>query len=281
MTIGIIGLGLIGGSIARDVRQAAFAERLIGVDLNPMHGQQALALGLVDDVQPLDVALPQAQLWIVATPVSAMKQLLPNLLDGLQDGQVVLEVGSTKAEILRTVATHPRRAQLVATHPMAGTEHAGPAAALTGLFRGKSCVLVDVMASAPRAVALAESLYRDALGMRLTYLDADAHDVHTAYVSHISHLSSFALALTVLAKERDEQQIFELASGGFRSTVRLAKSTAEMWVPIFEQNRDNILDVLDEHINTLALFRSLFIKQRFREIGELIERANDIQRILS
>lgn len=281
MTLGIIGLGLIGGSIARDVRQAAFAERLIGVDLNLAHGQQALALGLVDEVLPLDQALPQAQLWIVATPVSAMKSLLPRLLDGLHDGQVLLEVGSTKVDILRAVAMHPRRNQLVATHPMAGTEHAGPSAALTGLFSGKSCVLVDVAQSAPLAVQFAERLYRDALGMRLTYLDAAAHDVHTAYVSHISHLSSFALALTVLAKERDEQQIFELASGGFRSTVRLAKSTADMWVPIFEQNRDNILDVLDEHINTLAQFRSLLIKQRFQEIGDLIERANDIKRILS
>lgn len=281
MTLGIIGLGLIGGSIARDVRQAAFAERLIGVDLNPIHAAQAIELGIVDEVFPLDVALPLADVWIVATPVSTIQSLLPHLLDGLRDGQIVLEVGSTKADILRDVATHPRRAQLVATHPMAGTEHAGPAAALTGLFSGKSCVLVDVAQSAPLAVQFAERLFREALGMRLTYLDAEAHDVHAAYVSHISHLSSFALALTVLEKERDEQQIFELASGGFRSTVRLAKSSAAMWVPIFEQNRDNILDVLDEHINTLAQFRSLFIKQRFQEIGDLIERANDIKRILS
>ena len=190
-----------------------------------------------------------------------------------------MEVGSTKKPIVESVRNHPKRANFIATHPMAGTEFSGPDAAISGLFEGKACVLCDIEDSSEAAHTAAKALFT-ALQMRILYLDADSHDVHTAYVSHISHISSFALALTVLEKERDENQIFDLASGGFESTVRLAKSNPATWIPIFEQNRDNVLDVLDEHISVLSQFRSLLIKRNFEEFKTMIEKANDIRRIL-
>lgn len=279
MTIAIVGIGLIGGSMAISLKAKGFGTKWIGVDKNPANAQKALALGLVETVMELEAALKVADVIILSTPVNAMVELLPLVLNQVQAHQVVLDVGSTKMAILDSIKTHPNRANFIATHPMAGTEFSGPEAAIPNLFEGKSTVLVDVEASSDKAIHLAQSLY-NALNMRLVYLNAKEHDTHTAYVSHISHLSSFALALTVLEKEQDEKQIFELASGGFRSTVRLAKSSPDMWVPIFEQNRDNVLDVLDEHINTLAKFRSLLIKKDFNKIYSLIEDANDISRIL-
>ncbi len=279
MKICIIGLGLIGGSLARDFREKGLATRLIGVDKNPENGRSALALGLVDDLLPLYEALEQSDLVVCATPVDSLASLVPHLLDQSRPGQVIMDVGSTKLPVLQAVETHPNRIRFVATHPMAGTEYSGPSAALSGLFSGKTCVLCDTAHSAPEALALVQRLYRT-LGMQLIELDGAAHDLHVAYVSHISHIASFALALTVLEKEREEERIFELASGGFSSTVRLAKSNADTWIPIFQQNRDNVLDVLDEFINTVSRFRTLLIKSDFKTFDQLIRKANDIRRIL-
>lgn len=162
---------------------------------------------------------------------------------------------------------------------MAGTEYSGPEAAVPNLFDGKACVLCEVEKSDPTAVELVEEMYQT-MDMKIVRMNSEEHDVHTAYVSHISHLSAFALALTVLEKEKNEARIFELASGGFSSTVRLAKSNPNMWVPIFAQNQENLLDVLDEHINTLAQFRTCLIKKDFIKIHQLIEKANSIRKIL-
>ncbi|MFM9950312.1 MAG: prephenate dehydrogenase [Saprospiraceae bacterium] len=279
MTVTIVGIGLIGGSLAITLKENGFASRIIGVDANPSNIDKAFRRRLIDEAMPLEIAVAQSEVIIVATPVDAMLQLLPAILDLATEQQVVLDVGSTKFTLLDTLKNHPRRQRLVATHPMAGTEYSGPEAAIPNLFDGKCTVICDAADSAPDAVALAIQLY-ESIPMRVVYLDSRAHDVHTAYVSHISHISSFALALTVLAKEEDEEQIFELASGGFSSTVRLAKSSPDMWTPIFRQNRDNVLDVLDEHINQLSRFRSLLIKKDFDAFYRLIEEANDIKRVL-
>jgi prephenate dehydrogenase len=278
MKITIIGLGLIGGSLAIALRESGFATELTGVEAHPENAARALKLGLVDKIASFTEGSISADIIIVATPVNALVNLLPKVLD-LVDNQIVMEVGSTKKPIVEAVRTHPKRAQFIATHPMAGTEFSGPDAAISELFTGKACVLCDVEDSNAAAHEAAKDLF-SALKMRIVYLDSDSHDVHTAYVSHISHISSFALALTVLEKERDENQIFELASGGFESTVRLAKSNPETWIPIFEQNRDNVLDVLDEHISVLSQFRSLLIKRNFEDFHAMIERANGIKRIL-
>lgn len=279
MTIAIIGIGLIGGSLAITLKENGFAQRIIGVDKTPDNIDKALRRRLIDEGLPLEEAVAQADVVILATPVDVIVELAPRLLD-MAERQVIIEVGSTKTAVVEALRRHPRRGRFVAAHPMAGTEYSGPEAALPNLFDGKCTVLCDTEHSDPDAVETAERLFRS-IPMQLVYQDAAAHDVHTAYVSHISHISSFALALTVLAKEKDEDRIFELASGGFSSTVRLAKSSPDMWGPIFRQNRDNVLDVLDEHINQLSRFRSLLIKKDFSAFYQLMEEANAIRKIIS
>lgn len=265
--------------MAITLREKNFATKLIGVDLSETNRQKALKLGLVDEVKSLDEAIKESDIIVVSTPVDAMTTLIPDILDKINPQQVVLDVGSTKINIMESIKRHPNRRQFIGTHPMAGTEYSGPEAAIPNLFDNKCTVICDVDNSSEKAHQTALAIYK-ALNMGVTYLDSAAHDIHTAYVSHISHISSFALALTVLEKEKDEERIFELASGGFSSTVRLAKSSPDMWIPIFQQNRDNVLDVLDEHINSLAKFRSLLIKKDFKTFYELIEKANSIRRIL-
>lgn len=278
MTITIIGLGLIGGSLAITLKENGFADTIIGVDALAESESKALRRRIIDEALPLEAAIERSDLVVLATPVDVMLKLLPTILDKVEK-QVVIDVGSTKESLLNKIDAHPNRGRLVATHPMAGTEYSGIDAAIPKLYDNKYTVICDVEKSDKDAVELVERMYRS-IPMNITYLDAKSHDVHTAYVSHISHMSSFALALTVLEKERDEERIFELASSGFGSTVRLAKSSPDMWMPIFRQNRDNVLDVLDEHINTLARFRTLLLKRNYDEIYQLMEEANRIQKIL-
>ncbi len=279
MVITIIGIGLIGGSLAITLKENGFASRIIGVDQSQENLDKAIRRRLIDEDMNLAEAVALADIVVVATPVDAMLTLLPQILD-MVDQQIVMDMGSTKINILEAVANHPKRGRLVATHPMAGTEYSGPEAAIPCLFDNKCTVLCDVEQSDEDAHEVVKRLYTS-IPMRIVYLNSKEHDLHTAYVSHISHISSFALALTVLEKERDVNQIFQLASGGFSSTVRLAKSSPDMWIPIFRQNRDNVLDVLDEHINQLARFRSLLIKKDYEQFYERIEEANQIRKIIS
>ncbi|MFL5809525.1 MAG: prephenate dehydrogenase, partial [Flavisolibacter sp.] len=220
MTVTIVGIGLIGGSFALALKDKGIANKVIGVDASEEHQQKALSLGLVDDVMELKNAIAASDLIVLATPVDALKDLLPHVLNKI-DRQVVIDVGSTKHSILNAVKDHPKRKRFVATHPMWGTEYSGPEAAVHGAFEEKATVICDKEESDADAVELVEKIYRK-MGMHLMYMNGDDHDVHVAYVSHISHITSFALANTVLEKEREENAIFELASGGFESTVRLA-----------------------------------------------------------
>ena len=279
MIVTIIGIGLIGGSLSISLQENGFASEVIGVDSSQENLDKALRRRLIDRALPLKEGVAAAEVIILATPVDAMLNLLPRLLDLLGPKQTLIDMGSTKEQLLGLVQRHPQRGRFVAAHPMAGTEYSGPEAAIPNLFDHKTCVLVDVEDSAEDALETAKALFTS-LPMRLTYLGRKEHDLHTAYVSHISHIASFGLALTVLEKEQDEQQIFSLASSGFGSTVRLAKSSPEMWVPIFRQNRDNVLDVLDEHIEQLSRFRSLLIKRDFDGFYQRIEAANEIRKII-
>jgi prephenate dehydrogenase len=278
MTITIIGIGLIGGSLAITLKENGFAKHIIGVDINQENINKAYRRRLIDEDLPLAEAIKKSDIIVLSTPVDVMLTLLPKTLD-LVDKQVVMDVGSTKEKLHALVASHPKRGNFVSTHPMAGTEYSGPEAAVPNLFDNKCCVICEPEKSNPEALEMVKNLY-ESIPMQQLNLDPKPHDVHAAYVSHISHISSFALALTVLAKEKDEDRIFELASGGFASTVRLAKSSPDMWVPIFRQNRDNVLDVLDEHINQLAHFRSLLIKQDFDGFYDQIKASNEIRRII-
>jgi len=279
MIVAVIGIGLIGGSMALSLREHGFADAVLGVDMNEAHGQKAVELGLVDKVVSMEEAVSDADLIILAAPVNVIAKLAPQVLN-MVDQQVVIDVGSTKEGIMLSIADHPKRGRFVGTHPMAGTEYSGPDAAIRELFANKCTVIVDREGSDADALALVERMYEN-LKMQIVYHDSHEHDIHTAYISHISHISSFALALTVLEKEKNEKRIFELAGGGFSSTVRLAKSNPDTWVPIFEQNRDHVLDVLDEHINTISKFRTLLIKKDFKSFYKMIEQANQIRRIVN
>jgi prephenate dehydrogenase len=276
--VAIVGIGLIGGSLALQLNEKGIAAGVIGVEASPEHAEQALQLRLVDEMMELNDAVKESDVIALAIPVDQMVYVLPQVLDVVEQ-QIVFDMGSTKQLLIDVVKDHPNRSRFVATHPMWGTEYSGPQAAVRGAFENKAVVICNAIDSDPDAVEWVKSMY-EKIGMHLLEMDANAHDLHTAYVSHISHITSFALANTVLEKEREEDAIFELASAGFESTVRLAKSNPAMWVPIFMQNRENVLDVLNEHISQLRKFKACLEKENYSYLQELIENANKITRIL-
>ena len=279
MNVGIIGLGLIGGSIAIDLKRKGYAHQVLGVEADSVNASAALKIGLVDRIVQVEECVAVSDIIILAVPVGAAARLLPQVLDMVDDTKTVTDVCSTKELLVKTVKDHPMRRRYVASHPMAGTEYSGPWAAMPGLFDGHACIICDPQDSACDAVNLIEDLYT-VLNMRTIEMSAENHDVHTAYVSHISHITSFALALTVLDKEKDEKHIFDLASGGFSSTVRLAKSSPDMWTPILSQNRDNILHVMDTYIEKMNAFRHAIADGDEEKVRDLIEDANRIRRII-
>lgn len=279
MNITVIGLGLIGGSLAIDLRAAGFGTRFIGVDANEAHAQEALSLGLVDETMSLQNAVEASDLIILAIPVNHAKGVLLDLLDLVNETQIVMDMGSTKAGICLAAANHQRRRRFVASHPIAGTENTGPSAAIPNLYRGKMTIICEDAKSDADAVELAKKLY-DTIGMDIVHMSAEEHDKHIAYVSHLSHISSFTLGLTVLEMEKSEKNIFNLAGSGFASTVRLAKSSPAMWAPIFEQNSDNLLGALDTYIEQLSNFRTLIAEKETDELHKLMGEANNIRRIL-
>ena len=278
MTVTIIGVGLIGGSLAIALRERQLAKHIIGVDRSEAHLQKAMSLGLIDEYCSLSEAISKSTLVVIAVPVDAMMVLLPEIMSSITD-HVVMDMGSTKETLQNAIAGNPKRGRFVPTHPMWGTEYSGPGAAVSGAFVNKAVVICNAGEVDDDALALVKNLYQK-IGMHIVYMEAPAHDLHAAYVSHISHITSFALANTVLEKEKEEDAIFAIASAGFESTVRLAKSNPEMWVPIFKQNRENVLDVLNEHIAQLKKFRSCLEKENYVYLKELIEHANGIRRII-
>ena len=284
-TVGVIGLGLIGGSMALDLKRRGFASEVLGVERDTVAAEAAKTIGLVDEVVPYEDCIRRADIVVVAVPVGAAVKLVPDILNRFAameasiPEKIVMDVCSTKSQICHATQYHPLRGRFVSTHPMAGTEYSGPWAAQPGLFDGRACIFANSEESSPKALKTIEELYA-VLNMRPIYMNADQHDVHTAYVSHISHVTSFALALTVLDKEKDEKHIFDLASGGFSSTVRLAKSNADMWVPILSQNHDNILHVMDTYMDKMQQFRDAIATYDEAKIRELIQEANRIKKIL-
>ena len=276
--ITIVGVGLIGGSLALQLHEKKISSRLIGVETNEFHAQQALELELVDEILPLDNAIQHSDVIILAIPVDSMVTLLPEVLNKIKH-QIVVDLGSTKSQLIEAVKDHPRRGRYVAAHPMWGTEYNGPQAAVKGAFEKVAVAICNAKESDEDAIEWTRNMF-EKVGMRLLEMDAYAHDLHAAYVSHISHITSFALANTVLEKEKEEGAIFDLASAGFESTVRLAKSNPAMWVPIFKQNRENVLDVLNEHITQLKKFKSCLEKENYDYLLELIQEANKIKGII-
>jgi len=275
----IVGVGLISGSFALALKDKGFAKNIIGVSKTQLSLDKAKGLGIIDEALPLAEAVRKSDFIYVAIPVDVTIPVMKQVMDIINKKQIVADAGSTKFALCEALANHPMRKRFVATHPMWGTEYSGPEAALREAFKDRSCVICEKEKSDQDAVSIVENIYKT-LGMRITYMNPENHDIHAAYVSHISHITSFALANTVLEKEKEEDAIFELAGGGFESTVRLAKSNPAMWAPIFMQNRENVLDVLNEHISQLRKFKASLEKENLPYLIELMENANKIKRIL-
>ena len=279
MKILIAGLGLIGGSFALALRDRGIADEILGVEKSDENAAEALRLGLADRIVTLEEGVPQADLVVLATPVDTIPLMAIKALNHVTDRQVVMDMGSIKAELCEVISMHARRGRFVAAHPMWGTEYSGPRAAQHGAFTGRNAVLCEAERSDADALATVERIFR-ALDVPVVYMGAEEHDLHAAYVSHISHVTSFALALTVLEKEREERHIFDLAGGGLESTVRLAKSAAATWVPILLRNKYNVLDVLREHIHQLQIMRRMIERDDAEGLTSAFGKANSIQRII-
>lgn len=279
MKIYIIGIGLIGGSMALDIKTLYPSATVYGIDSNESHVKQALDLGVIDEAAQIQ-DLSNADFVIVSVPVDVAITLLPYILDAVGENSIVFEVGSTKAPICEVVVNHPKRRNFIATHPIAGTEFSGPSAAIHNLFNGKTNIICEVERTAFKLQEKALELFI-AMGMRIRYMDPKSHDTHIAYVSHLSHISAFMLGKTVINKEKDEQDIFDMAGSGFESTVRLAKSSPAMWTPIFKQNKVQVLEALEGYISNLTQFKDLLVQDEYNAIFEEMESVNKIKEILN
>lgn len=277
MKVGIVGLGLIGGSIALDLKAAGHA--IYGYDKNPIHCEKALDLGLVEEILELNDLATSCDVIFISIPVSVTPAVITQLLDTINWKTVILDTGSTKLSICQAVASHPKRSRFVACHPLAGTEFSGPGAAISQLYKGKKNIICEEDKSDTDAVEKALALFTD-LGMTSLFMNPAEHDKHMAYVSHLSHVSAFMLGTTVLDIEQDEKQIFNLASTGFQSTVRLAKSSPETWSTIFSDNSKNVVDALESYINHLSAFKEAIEKDDHQKMKAMIQKSNEIRRVL-
>lgn len=274
-----IGIGLIGGSLAKDIKTLSPDVVIHGISRKDSTLDEALALNLIDKKAKLE-DLKHADLVIISIPVDATVKLLPIVLDLIPEAGLVVDAGSTKVDICKVVENHPKRRNFLAMHPIAGTEHSGPSAAISGLFQGKTNIVCEVEKTTFKLQEKALKLFSD-IGMRIRYMNPEAHDKHIAYVSHLSHISSFMLGKTVIDKERNERDIFDMAGSGFASTVRLAKSSPAMWTPIFKQNKTNVIETLEEYINNLSHFKELMKQDDFDAIYKEMESTNYIKDILN
>jgi prephenate dehydrogenase len=275
----VIGVGLIGGSMALDIKALLPESSIFGIDTNENHLNEAIRLNLIESIATYD-DLKHADFVILAIPVDATVNQLPMILDAVSDHCLVMDVGSTKGDICKSVENHPKRRNFLAAHPIAGTEFSGPKAAIRNLYRNKANIICEVEKTAFKLQEKALKLFSD-MGMRIRYMNPEAHDKHIAYVSHLSHISSFMLGKTVIEKEKNERDIFDMAGSGFASTVRLAKSSPEMWKPIFKQNKENVIEILDDYIQNLTKFKELMEADDFEEIYNEMKNTNHIKDILN
>ncbi|WP_296314084.1 prephenate dehydrogenase [Winogradskyella sp. UBA3174] len=275
----IIGVGLIGGSFALDIKKLYPTTTIYGIDKNEAHLDEAVKLGVIDEKATLKDVL-NADFVILAIPVDATLKVLPDVLDYISDNTIVFDAGSTKEDICIKVKAHPKRRNYLAVHPIAGTEYSGPSAAIHGLYKNKTNIICEVEETAFKLQEKALKLFSE-LGMRIRYMNPKAHDKHIAYVSHLSHISSFMLGKTVIEKEKNDRDIFDMAGSGFESTVRLAKSSPAMWTPIFEQNKTNVIETLDEYITNLKHFKKLMEDDDFEGVYKEMETTNRLTDILN
>ncbi len=279
MNVFVIGIGLIGGSMVKDIKEFSSDVTIYGVDINDAHLEEALSLNIIDEKATFkDLAI--ADVVIVTIPVDVMVVELPKILDVVSDNAVVIDAGSTKSLICKTVENHPKRRNFLACHPIAGTEFSGPSAAIKGLYNGKTNIICEVEKTAFKLQEKALALFQQ-MGMRIRYMNPEAHDKHIAYVSHLSHISSFMLGKTVINKEKNERDIFDMAGSGFESTVRLAKSSPAMWAPIFKHNKQNVIETLEEYISNLDAFKQMLLEDDYEGIYREMNNTNRIKEILT
>ena len=278
MKVTIIGVGLIGGSFAKDIRKLYPTAKIYGIDCRSETIEKAMDLGLIEE-QATYSALADMDIVVLAIPVDVLVKELPKVLDAVGDDTLVVDAGSTKSRICQVVENHPKRRNFLACHPIAGTEFSGPEAALEGLYEHKTNIICEVEKTAFKLQEKALALFSQ-MGMRIRYMNAEAHDKHIAYVSHLSHISSFMLGNTVIEKEKNERDIFDMAGSGFVSTVRLAKSSPAMWAPIFEQNKANVIETLEEYIQNLEAFKGMLQNNDFERVYEEMENTNRIRQKL-
>ena len=274
----VIGVGLIGGSFAIEIRKLFPKSIIIGVDKSDNNLQKALELEIIDERSTI-CQINNPDIILVSVPVKSIINILPNVLEFVKNDTLVIDFGSTKNSICQIVKNHPNRQNFLATHPIAGTEFSGPLAAHEGLFKGKNIIICDKDKTNKSKLELGLKIF-DLMKMKISYMDSVSHDKHIAYVSHLSHISSFMLGKTVIDEEKNEKNIFDMAGSGFESTVRLAKSSPEMWTDIFDDNKKNIIRSLDDYIKNLIQINSLIKKDRFHEIESQLKSTNYIKTIL-
>lgn len=279
MNIAVIGLGLMGGSFALDIKSVYSNSKIFGIDNSESNLKEALALDLIDQIITYD-DLVKMDIVLVSIPVNYSLIVIPKVLEKINENTLVFDVGSTKEAICQILENHPKRANFLAAHPMAGTEFSGPKAAHKGLYIGKTNILCEFEKTDHKLREFALEIF-DNLNMKIIYMDPKPHDVHVAYVSHLSHISSFMLGKTVIEKEKNEKNIFDLAGSGFESTVRLAKSLPETWTPIFLQNKNNLVLAIDEYISNLNALKKIIENNDSNKLSSILNNTNRIKEILS
>jgi len=274
----VIGLGLIGGSLAKDLKLRGKYE-VVGLDTNETHIKKAIELGVIDRKGDFS-DVEKASVVIIAVPVNLIGKVTNKVLDSINNDCLVFDVGSVKNEICIQVENHKKRKNFVAAHPLAGTEFSGPEAAILNLFDDKVNIICEPDKTNWKILDKAISIFK-VLNMRIKMMNPVEHDRHIAYVSHLSHISSFMLGKTVLQIEKNEEAIFDMASTGFASTVRLAKSNANTWAPIFLENKENILRSLEEYIKNLSEFKELIENADDKGLKTSMKNTNYIKSILN
>lgn len=279
MKLGIIGLGLMGGSFALDFKSIYPKSKIFGLDKSKKNENRALELGLIDELITLE-QLSKVDVVLVAIPVDKSLEELPKILNSVNKDTLVFDVGSTKLPICEALLNHPNRKNFLATHPMAGTEFSGPNAAVEGLYLNKNNIVCDIEKTNPKIYKKALRIFK-MLNMNIIKMDSKSHDVHVAYVSHLSHISSFMLGKTVIEKEKNEKNIFDLAGSGFESTVRLAKSSPATWTPIFLQNKNNLVLAINEYISNLNQIKEMIEENNYSTLSSILNNTNRIKQILT
>jgi len=276
LNIGIVGLGLMGGSLAKAVKKYGIAKKVYGYARSEKSKKEIQELGLVDELVDIETMKTNCDLIVLAIPVDNIISFFPKLLD-IDENTTIMDLGSTKEFIVKNIPLKIKK-NFVAAHPMCGSEKFGPKASMDNLYEGKTVVLCDLENNTELHKSRAIKVFQD-IGMRLVFMDSHNHDVHACYMSHLPHAISFSLANTVMNHE-DPKSIIALAAGGFTDMSRIAKSSPNMWTDIFKQNRENLLNSIDLFEDHMKKVREMVEKEEYEKLEEWMKKANTLHEIL-